>query len=174
MLGRYAVCVAIAEVPLVVASGLRQVVLVRVSSTHNPAAVLPVVRAVLAAGLGLALVALPLSDAVLKFLFGEQFGGTGLVLVILLAATAFAIAASLQNRCLIAIGAGGWRTVSQMVGLGVTLVGLPIVVNVLGAGLAGIALVSLAAYWSVFAASYIALRRLAGFAPLNKNQVVAI
>ena len=141
-LGRYAVCVGIAEVPSFLASGPRQVVLARVAKSHAVSGVARITPAILVTGVMSGALSAYFAAPLLAAVFGPEFRSTSLVLGILLAATGFDIAAGLLNSCLIAVGRGRSATMNQLVALSVTLLVLPIAI-LLGGGISSAAAVRL-------------------------------
>jgi O-antigen/teichoic acid export membrane protein len=157
-LGRYAVCVGIAEVPALLASNPRQVVLARVSKSHDFTGVPRITVAILAIGaIGGALSAY-FSAPLLAAVFGPEFRSASLVLGILLAATGFDIGAGLLNSCLVAVGRGRAGSIAPICGLSVTAIVLPVVV-LLGGGIESAAAVRLIASMSTYLAAMLCIRR---------------
>lgn len=133
-LGRYAVCVGIAEAPGFLASGPRQILLARAAKTHSLREIPPIAMAItLVAAIG-GVGTASLADPVLAAVFGPEFRGTAPVLGILLGAAGFDIAAGLLNSGLVAVGRGRSATFNQVAGLLITAVVLPIVIH-LGGGI---------------------------------------
>lgn len=157
-LGKYAVCVTMAELPIVLSSGLRQVILVRASEAGTAGRVLRLVLPILAAGALAAGGALLLGESVMTWLFGEEFADTSKVLAALLMSSAFTISAGLLNSSLIAVGRGRWTLLSQSTGLGLTVLLLvTFIPNGGGIGAAGLIKVVTAA--SVFLVALLLVRR---------------
>jgi O-antigen/teichoic acid export membrane protein len=158
-LGRYAVCVGIAEVPAVLAHGPRDVVLARAAKGHTFKGVPRITLAIIVTGVISGVLSAFFAAPLLAAVFGPTFRSGSLALGILLAATGFTIGAGLLARCLIAIGRGRSATMSQVVGLCVTVVILPVAVS-FGGGITSAAAVSLASSTSAY---LLALSRLRCF-----------
>jgi O-antigen/teichoic acid export membrane protein len=127
-LGLYAVCVGIAQAPAALASGPRQVLLARAAKSQNLDEIPKVAQAILVIAVISGAVSAYFAGPLLAAVFGPEFGGTSLVLGVLLAATGFDIALGLFNTGLIAVGRLRSAAINQSVGLLVTVVILPIAV----------------------------------------------
>lgn len=157
-LGRYAVCVTLAELPVVLAAGARQIVLVRTAEAGTARKVIGLTRLVLIAGMMVGATALVISDPVMVWVFGASFGGTSVVLACLLLSSAFVISSGLINSSLIALGRGSWTIASQCTGLVVSVTLLfTIIPN--GGGIVAAGLISVATYAAVYLASMLLLFR---------------
>jgi len=143
-LGRYAVCVGIAEVPTFLANGPRQVVLARVSKSHNFTGVRGITLAIVALGAISGALSASFAAPLLGAVFGPEFRSASLVLGLLLAATGFDLSAGLLTSCLVAVGRGRSASIAQLAGLSVTAIVLPIVL-LLGGSISSAAAVRLAA-----------------------------
>ena len=157
-LGRYAVCVGIAEVPTFLANGPRQVMLARVAKTHSFHGVPRMTQGILVVGLVTGVLAAFFSAPLLAAVFGPDFRSASLVLGILLAATGFDVGAGLLNSCLIAVGRGKSATINQMVSLSITAVVVPSVVS-LGGGIAAAAAVRLVGSTCAYLLALLSSRR---------------
>jgi O-antigen/teichoic acid export membrane protein len=143
-LGRYAVCVGIAEAPSSLASGPRQVLLARAAKSHNLDEIPKIAQATLVTGVIGGAVSGYFADPLLAAVFGPEFRGTAYVLGVLLAATGFEIALGMLNSGLIAVGRVRSAAINQFAGLLLTVVVLPIAVS-LGGGILSAAAVRLVA-----------------------------
>jgi O-antigen/teichoic acid export membrane protein len=143
-LGRYAVCVGIAEAPSFLASGPRQVLLARAAKTHSlreiPKVAQTLLVIVVVSGIASGFFAGPVLTAV----FGAEFGGTSWVLGLLLAATGFDIALGLLGAGLVAVGRLRSAAISQTAGLLITVIFLPVALS-FGAGIVAAAAIRFAA-----------------------------
>lgn len=165
-LGLYAVCVTLAELPVVMAAGLRQIVLVRVSEHGAVGAVLKLSYGVIGMGLTGAALAWAIGNSVLGWIFGPDFSSLREVLSALMVTSAFVISSGLLNSTLIARGMGKLTVISQTVGL-VMSAGLLFVVIPLGGGIVGAALVSVATYAGVYLVALLLVKRTTALVPLG-------
>jgi O-antigen/teichoic acid export membrane protein len=143
-LGRYAVCVGIAEAPSALASGPRQVLLARAAKSHSLDEIPKIAQSILAIGVLGGIVSGYFAAPVLGAVFGPEFRGASSVLGILLVATGFEIALGFLNSGLIAVGRVKSAAVNQFVGLLLTAIVLPVAVS-LGGGILSAAAVRLIA-----------------------------
>ena len=157
-LGRYAVCVGIAQAPSALASGPRQVLLARAAKSQSldeiPKVALSFLTIAVIGGVVCGYFAGPLLAAV----FGPEFRGTSVVLGILLAATGFDIALGMLNTGLLAVGRVRSAAINQGAALLITAVVLPIAVS-LGGGILWAAVVRLGASASACLSSRLDVRR---------------
>ena len=157
-LGLYAVCVAVAEVPIVLASGLRQVVLVQVSESRSTRRIFRLSYGAIICGLLGSVCAMTVGPQLLSFVFGSEFGYVANVLAILLVASGLIVASGLLNTTLIAMGSGRLTVLSQGAGLAISAGALFVVIP-LGGGIVGAACVNVATYSIVYIIAYKILRR---------------
>lgn len=157
-LGRYAVCVTMAELPVVLASGLRQVVLVRAAEEGGAGRVARLTGLVLAGGAVAGCAALVLGDPAMTFLFGPAFGDTAVMLAALVMASAFIVSSGLMNTCLIATGNGRLTLLSQATGLLVTVALFSVLVP-LGGGIVAAALITMCTHACVYVVALQLLRQ---------------
>ncbi|WP_176562258.1 lipopolysaccharide biosynthesis protein [Mycolicibacterium palauense] len=143
-LGRYAVGVGIAEAPVALANGPRQVLLARAAKSHNLDDIPKIAYSILTILSLVGLVAGFFSDPLLGAVFGPDFRGIGPILGVMLAATGFEIAVGLQNGGLIAVGYVRSAAINQFVVLLATGAILPIVLA-MGGGILSAAVMRLAA-----------------------------
>jgi O-antigen/teichoic acid export membrane protein len=128
-LGRYAVCAAIAAAPAALASGPRQVLLARAAKSQNLDEIPKIAQTILVIAVISGAVSGFFAGPLLAAVFGPEFGGTSLVLGILLAATGFEIALGMLNTGLVAVGRLRSAMILGFVGLLPTVVVLPIAVS---------------------------------------------
>jgi O-antigen/teichoic acid export membrane protein len=143
-LGRYAVCVGIAEAPAALASGPRQVLLARAAKFHNLDEIPKVAQSILVIGVIGGTVSGFFAAPLLAAVFGPEFRGISFVFGILLAATGFEIALGMLNTGLIAVGHVRSAAINQFAGLLLLVVVLPIAVW-LGGGIVSAAVIRLVA-----------------------------
>jgi O-antigen/teichoic acid export membrane protein len=157
-LGRYAVCVGIAEVPAFLAHGPRDVILARAAKSRALSGVPRITFAILVIGAMSGAVAAYFAAPLLAAVFGPEFRSTSLVLGILLVAAGFDIGGGVLTSCLIAVGRGRSATMCHVVALAVTLVVLPTAV-LLGGGITSAAAVTLAANACAYLLALSSIRR---------------
>ncbi|NRQ49130.1 oligosaccharide flippase family protein [Aeromicrobium stalagmiti] len=157
-LGIYAVCVTLAELPVVLASGLRQIIIVRVSERGGAAGVIKATNTILIAGILISSASLMVGGPLMGWVFGSAFDSAAQVLASLILASAFIIAAGLVNSTLIARGLGRLTVVSQGSGL-IMSVALLLVVVPLGGGILGAALVNVVTYACVYTVARVIANR---------------
>ena len=160
-LGLYAVCVAMAELPVALASGVRQVILVRVSESGSLGRVYQASILAIIIGAICAVFSWWLGGAALGWVFGPDFASVANVLAILLIASSLIIASGFVNTVLIAFGLGRLTVISQGVGL-IFSVALLLIVVPKGGGILGAAFVNLITYFGVFVVSSVILYRVNG------------
>ncbi|WP_309241642.1 oligosaccharide flippase family protein [Mycobacterium sp. AZCC_0083] len=169
-LGRYAVCVAIAQAPAALASGPRQVLLARAAKSQSLDEIPKIAQAILViavvSGTAFGYFAGPLLAAV----FGPEFQGISFVLGILLAATGFEIGLGMLNTGLVAVGRVRSATVNQSIALLITAVVLPIAVS-LGGGILAAAVVRLVAAASACLMSRLGVQRFSRSQQVDSEQL---
>ena len=166
-LGRYAVCVGIAEVPSALASGARQVILARVATSHVFHGVMRIAHVFLVAGVVSGALSAYFAAPLLAAVFGHEFSSISLVLGILLAATGFDVAAGLVNIGLTAVGRGRSASMNQLIGLSITVIVLPIAV-LHGGGITSAAAVRLVASACAYLLALSSVRR------FNRSEVASL
>lgn len=158
-LGRYAVCVGIAQIPGVMAIGLRNVVLVRVARSNVYAGIPIITAVVILLSTVVGVLAALYADPLIIALLGSEFGSTSWVLGILLIATGFDVAAGIATSCLIALGHGRSVTFCYVIGLFITAALLPPAI-MLGGGIISAAIIRLISSALPYCLALFLLRRL--------------
>ncbi|AGB21353.1 membrane protein involved in the export of O-antigen and teichoic acid [Mycobacterium sp. JS623] len=169
-LGLYAVCVGIAQAPAALASGPRQVLLARAAKSQNLDEIPKVAQAVLAIAVVSGAISAYFAGPLLAAVFGPEFGGTSLVLGLLLAATGFDIALGLFNTGLVAVGRLRSAAINQSVGLLVTVVVLPIAVAS-GGGILSAAIIRLVSSAAACFSARIDVLRFCRSQPIKSEQL---
>lgn len=157
-LGLYAVCVVIAELPIVLSSGLRQVVLVRSSEEGDPRLVKRIASVIIVAGAAGSALALIVGGPFMGWVFGSEFSGVANVLAIMIMGSAFIISAGLLDSYLIAQGKSRYVAVAQGAGLVVAIPTLLLALT-FGGGIVAAALTSSMGYLVIFLMARIFVRR---------------
>jgi len=160
--GLYSIAANVSLIIFAVANNFAGMVLPAAAkdATKNSATVLGSLQATLVAAgalaVGLGLVARP----ALELVYGQEFGAAAPALQILLPGTVMLAGSSILTAGLYAANRPTAATLTQIVGLVVTIVGLLLFVPV--GGMTAAAIVSTAAYGAVFVAALITYKRVAG------------
>jgi O-antigen/teichoic acid export membrane protein len=157
-LGRYAVCMAIAQAPAALASGPRQVLLARAAKSQSLDEIPRIAQTALVIAVITGALSGYFAGPLLAAVFGPEFRGISLVLGILLVATGFEIALGMLNTGLVAVGRVRSATINQGVALLISAVVLPIAVS-LGGSILSAAVVRLVAAASACLLSRLGVRR---------------
>jgi O-antigen/teichoic acid export membrane protein len=169
-LGRYAVCMAIAQAPAALASGPRQVLLARAARSQSLDEIPKIAQTILVIAVIGGAVSGYFAGPLLEAVFGPEFHGISLVLGILLAATGFEIGLGMLNTGLVAVGRVRSATINQGVALLITAIALPIAVS-LGGGILSAAVVRLVAAASACLLARLDVRRFSRSQRVDSEQL---
>lgn len=135
-LGRYAVCVAIAELPIALSGGPRQILMARAAKSGSLKELRRIAQIIPIIGLLAGAICLAIAEPVMTFVFGPEFSGLSLVIATLILASTFEIALGILNAGLLVNQQLKKALAIQTAALVALLVALPVVTSLGGGTLA--------------------------------------
>lgn len=150
-LGLYAVAASIAIIPVALARAIASRAFGTLASAgdQDRAEVISTYLRIALAGGSLTCLAIAAASPLIPVLYGGAFGGSVLPLLWLLPGTVALCGSVVGLNCLTALGKPGRATLAELVGLAITLAGLPLVLGRFG--ITGAALLSTVSYSATFA-----------------------
>jgi O-antigen/teichoic acid export membrane protein len=156
-LGRYAICVAIAEIPMALSGGPRQILMARAAKSGSLIELRTIAQIIPIIGLFGAALCVVTAEPAITFVFGPEFSGLSLVVAALVLASAFEIALGILNAGLLVDQRVKKALAIQTVALVFLLATLPLVISLEG-GLLAVASVRAATSGFAFFWSRMSLR----------------